>query len=81
MSEGDERGRSFHGIVACVAAAMLLGAIYVGSYLALSDPWTFYSPGGVERSQSFRFGGEAAKAIFWPLTQFDMLVRPDYWRP
>ena len=28
-----------------------------------------------------RFGGEAAEVIFWPLTQLDMLIRPNYWRP
>lgn len=75
-----KRGGAVTAIVACSAALVLLAAIYVGAYLALLEPWTFYTPAGSERIAGFRFGGEAAKVIFWPLTQLDMLLRPEYWR-
>ncbi|HEV7282188.1 MAG TPA: hypothetical protein VGN57_18440 [Pirellulaceae bacterium] len=84
MRPSGEKERSLDGIVACVAAAMLFAAIYVGAYLALSEPTSFYGSdaSGVvfTRVQSFRYGGSLSEPFFWPLTQVDMVIRPNYWR-
>jgi hypothetical protein len=92
MSDRSEKGHGVRGVVVCLAMTALLAAIYVGSYFALMAPMTiqiaqlppvrgFRVPtvSGEGRRQHFRYGGTAADCVFWPLTQLDKLVRPDYW--
>jgi hypothetical protein len=72
---------------------MLLGAIealYLGSYLLLMNHRVvsvgYFDGAGALVSQRFRdpeyrYGGEWAETIFWPLEWFDRYVRPEYWNP
>jgi hypothetical protein len=85
MRPSGEKERRLDGIVACVAAAALFVALYVGAYFALSEPSSVYyssDASGVVtfRLQSFRYGGSRVEPFFWPLTQIDRLIRPGYWR-
>lgn len=78
--------RALNGIVACLAAVILLAAIYVGSYLPLSEPtsvWVGHDAGAVYsiRQQSLRYGGSRVELFLWPLTQIDIMAGPDYWSP
>ena len=59
---------------ATIIAAILL--LYVSAYLANRMPPSrvdphFYGP--------YRFGGEYAEIIFWPLAQIDKTLRPGMW--
>jgi hypothetical protein len=92
MSDRGEKGHGVRGVVVCLATIALLAAIYVGSYFALMAPIAFQLAqlppvrgfrvpivSEEVRRQHFRYGGTAADSAFWPLTQLDKLVRPDYW--
>jgi hypothetical protein len=51
---------------------LVLPVLYVGSYLALVVP-----DGSLP--SDYRWGGETAEKIFWPLMRIDRKVRPAEW--
>ena len=68
---------------------LLLPLLYVASYFALVTPGdrvllkVFRVDGGatfpVYHNQSYRFGGEWAERVYWPLEQIDRKLRPRAW--
>jgi hypothetical protein len=69
---------------------LLLPVLYVGSYLALVDPYCrarvdpstrhpFREPGYI--FERYRIGGKLCERIFWPLEQVDYKLRPKMWEP
>lgn len=66
---------------------LLLPVLYVGSYLALVRPYcvvTGYEQTGRYMNVDaihYRWGGERAAAVFWPLEQIDRKMRPGAWEP
>jgi hypothetical protein len=78
-----------------VATLLLLPSAYLGGYLANSDPVTtdvglrnamrdhpeIFGPKQriPERREHFRFGGDAVRIFFMPLTRLDKTIRPAYW--
>jgi hypothetical protein len=58
-----------------MAVILLLPALYVGSYLALLDPY------GVTQAlpAHYRFGGDCARWTFYPINLLDRQLRPSYW--
>ena len=82
-----------HAAPILAAILLLLPVLYVGSYLALVKPgsYWYYSPGNGVYMHGYRYFGDwsgqgdfplAAKiapTIFWPLEQIDRRVRPDAW--
>jgi len=76
-----ERPRSFAPIIAAVL--LLLPVLYVGSYLALVNPFFGSvdrgSNNGVEFRHGYRNGGEWAWRLYYPLEQMDRRVRPKAW--
>lgn len=67
------------------ALLMVLLVLYVGSYLALVRPGL---PGSVAvnsrgwyvlPSPKYRYGGNYAETIFWPLEQVHRKARPTAW--
>jgi hypothetical protein len=77
-----------------VAALLLLPTAYLLGYFASSDPVTtdvglrnamreypenWPKQRIPERREQFRFGGNAARIFFMPLTRLDKMIRPAYW--
>ena len=68
------------------ALLLLLPVIYVGSYLALVDPFcrrkvappsVYYCSGYIY--ESYRIPGSVCGQVFWPLEQIDQRLRPGTW--
>jgi hypothetical protein len=65
---------------------LLLPVLYVGSYFALMWRSRWSTPGldgwrETSVTAEYRFGGNRAKQLFWPLEQIDRQVRPSEWAP
>jgi hypothetical protein len=58
---------------------LLLPLLYLGCYLVLMTPVLHSSSGGYVRKPEYRFGGSAARCLFYPATLVDRQVRPDFW--
>ena len=73
-----QESRSSAVIIIGFAMVLLLFVVYVGSYLYFVDPMT-----AMLSSQAFappyRYGGQTAGWIFWPIEQIDRLIRPGFW--
>jgi hypothetical protein len=66
---------------------LLLPVLYVGSYFALVAPSGVLIPvtGPIGESgflvRHYRWGGEFAEQVYWPLKQIDRKLRPGAWYP
>jgi len=80
--------RHANKVLGIVALVLLSPAFYVGAYLGVVKidrnqlrP-CFTDDDGVihfQRDQSYRLGGSAARAFFWPANEIDRRIRYDYW--
>lgn len=66
-------------IAYALAGLLLLAAIYFGSYYTMVMPhMAAYNSDGTPKPV-YRFGGEAAEAIFGPAFALDRWCRPERW--
>lgn len=67
-----------------VGVLALLPVLYLGSYWLLVRPFAIMisrGPGtGSYDVRHYRYGGDYAETVYWPLEQFDRRIRPGQWR-
>jgi hypothetical protein len=67
-----------------VAVLLLLPVLYLGSYIALVDPYVDSDrpiASFVGGNYNYRYGGRMTPRFFWPIEQIDRQLRPHMWRP
>jgi hypothetical protein len=68
-----------------VIVLLLLPVLYVGTYFALVVPGSALIPVTGSSGESgflvrhYRWGGDSAERVFWPLEQIDRKLRPKAW--
>ena len=69
-------------LLACLIALLV---VYIGSYLALLQPFNLDLYNGQSgtryRSPWFRIGGPVTARVFQPMLWVDRQVRPNFWQP